>query len=107
MAELRDILYNVRITSTSGDMNRDVTGITFDSRLAQPSLVFVAIKGTQSDGHAFIEKAITAGCQIIVCESLPENMMESVTYITVKNSALGIMAGNYYGNPSKKLKLVA
>lgn len=108
MAELRDILYGVRITATSGDMNLDIPGVHFDSRQIQPGYVFVAIKGAQVDGHEFIDKAITAGAVVIVAESLPESMVETVTYITVKNSAsaLGIIVGNFYGNPSKKLKLV-
>ncbi len=108
MSELRDILYNVRITSTSGDMNQEMAGVSFDSRKVSPGFLFVASKGTQSDGHAFIEKAITAGATAIVCEVLPENIDERITYVTVKNSArsLGIICGNFYGNPSKKLKLV-
>ncbi len=108
MSELRDILYNVRITSTSGDMNLEIKGVTFDSRKVGPGFLFVASKGTQSDGHAFIEKAITAGAIAIVCEVLPENFDERITYVTVKNSArsLGIICGNFYGNPSRKLKLV-
>jgi UDP-N-acetylmuramoyl-L-alanyl-D-glutamate--2,6-diaminopimelate ligase len=98
----------VRITSTSGDMNLEIAGVTFDSRAVQPGFLFVASKGTQSDGHAFIEKAIGAGAIAIVCEVLPENTDERITYITVKNSArsLGIICGNFYGNPSKKIKLV-
>ena len=108
MAELRDILYTVRITSTSGDMNVDVKGVAFDSRKVQTGFLFVAVKGTQSDGHAFIEKSIIAGAIAIVCETLPENIDERVTYVTVKNSArsLGLICGNFYGNPSRKLKLV-
>lgn len=108
MAELRDILYTVRITSTSGDMNVDVKGVAFDSRKVQPGFLFVAVKGTQSDGHAFIEKSIIAGAIAIVCEALPENIDERVTYVTVKNSArsLGLICSNFYGNPSRKLKLV-
>jgi len=61
MAELKDILYRVHITSTSGDMNVDVKGIAFDSRKVQPGFLFIAVKGTQSDGHKFIEKAIADG----------------------------------------------
>ncbi len=108
MAELRDILYTVRITSTSGDMNVDVKGVAFDSRKVQPGFLFVAVKGTQSDGHTFIEKSIIAGAIAIVCEALPENIDERVTYVTVKNSArsLGLICSNFYGNPSRKLKLV-
>ena len=108
MAEVRDILYNVRITSTVGDMNVDVKGIAFDSRKVAPGFLFVAIKGTQSDGHTFIDKAIADGASIVVCEILPESTNHLVTYVTVKNSAtaLGIISANFAGNPSKKLKLV-
>jgi UDP-N-acetylmuramoyl-L-alanyl-D-glutamate--2,6-diaminopimelate ligase len=108
MAELRDILYNVRITSTSGDMDKDVTEIISDSRKVSPGCMFVAVKGSKVDGHDFIEKAITQGVSIVVCEKLPEATYEKVTYITVKSTtvALGIMVGNLYGNPSKKIKLV-
>ena len=108
MAEVRDILYNVRITSTVGDMNVDVKGIAFDSRKVAPVFLFVAIKGTQSDGHTFIDKAIADGASIVVCEILPESTNHLVTYVTVKNSAtaLGFICANFAGNPSKKLKLV-
>src|SRR4051812_26800907 len=108
MAELRDILYTARITSTSGDMNVEIKGVAFDSRKVQPGFLFVAVKGTQSDGHTFIEKSIIAGAVAIVCEALPENIDERVTYVTVKNSAhsLGVISSNFYGNPSRKLKLV-
>lgn len=108
MAEIRDILYNVRITSTVGDMNIDIKGIAFDSRKAEPGFLFVAIKGTHADGHTFIDKAITLGAIAIVCEQLPESTNHLVTYVTVKDTtlALGVICGNFYGNPSKKLKLV-
>jgi len=108
MAEIRDILYNVRITSTVGDMNLDVKGISFDSRKVQTGHLFVAIKGTHVDGHTFIDKAITLGAIVIVCEQLPESTNHLVTYITVKDTslALGVICANFYGNPSKKLKLV-
>jgi UDP-N-acetylmuramoyl-L-alanyl-D-glutamate--2,6-diaminopimelate ligase len=108
MAELKDILYKVHITSTSGSMNIEVKGICFDSRKVQPGFLFVAVKGTQSDGHAFIEKATTLGAIAIVAEKLPAAISENATYVTVKDSAkaLGIIASNYYGNPSVRLKLV-
>jgi UDP-N-acetylmuramoyl-L-alanyl-D-glutamate--2,6-diaminopimelate ligase len=108
MAELKDILYKVHITSTSGDMNIEVKGICFDSRKVQPGFLFVAVRGTQSDGHAFIEKAVTSGAIAIVAEKLPEAISDTITYVTVKDSskALGIIASNFYGNPSTRLKLV-
>lgn len=106
--ELKDILYKVSLTSSFGNMNEEVKGICFDSRKAQPGFLFVAVKGTLSDGHQFIPKAIDLGAHIIVCEKLPDAVNEKLTYVTVKNSAhaLGIIASNYYGNPSEKLKLV-
>lgn len=108
MADLKNILYKVSLTSSFGDMNADVKGICFDSRKVQPGFLFVAVKGTLSDGHQFIQKAIDLGASVIVCEKLPDTVKETLTYVTVKDSAaaLGIIASNYFGNPSEKLKLV-
>lgn len=108
MAELKDILYRVSITSASGDMNVDVKGVCFDSRKVQADFLFVAVKGTQSDGHEFISKAISSGALAVVCEKLPEAISDKVTYVTVKNSAsaLGVIAANFYGNPSERIKLI-
>lgn len=108
MAELKDILYKVSLTSSYGSMDKDVKGLTFDSRKVKPGFVFVAVTGTLSDGHDFISNAIETGATAIVCERLPERVNEAITYVTVKNSAqaLGVMAANFYGNPSEKLKLV-
>lgn len=107
MSELKDLLYKVSLTSTYGDMSVEVKGICFDSRKVQPGFLFVAVKGTLSDGHLFITKAIEGGAKAIVCETLPDTVAEKVTYVTVKNSAqaLGVIAANFYGNPSEKLKL--
>ncbi len=108
MAELKDILYKAHITSTSGSMNVEVLGICFDSRKVKPGSVFIAIKGLQSDGHAFIKTAASTGAVAIVCEKLPDEISDKITYVTVKDSskALGLIASNFYGNPSSKLKLV-
>lgn len=108
MAILKDILYRVSLTSTYGDMEVSVTGICFDSRKVQEGSLFIAVKGTQSDGHAFIGKAIELGATVIVCEVLPDTIQEQVVFITVKNSAqaLGIIASNYFGNASAQVKLV-
>ena len=94
MKELKDILYQVSLTSTYGNMNIAIGGICFDSRKVERGFLFVAIRGTVSDGHAFISKAIDLGATVIVCERLPESITESVTFVTVKNTAnaLGIMA---------------
>lgn len=108
MRELKDILYKVNITSASGDMGVTVKGIAFDSRQVKKEFLFVAVKGTQSDGHDFIDGAIKNGAIAIVSEKLPESLSPKVTYVTVKNSAkaLGVIAANYYDNPSSKIKLV-
>ncbi len=108
MTELKDILYKVHITSTSGDMGANVKNICFDSRKVKPGSLFVAVKGTLSDGHSFIEKAVNLGASVIVAEKLPENISNKVTYVTVKNSAhaLGVIAANFFDNPSHKIKLV-
>ncbi len=89
-------------------MTLNVKGICFDSRKAAPGSLFVAVKGSTSDGHNFIEKAIELGAIAVICEILPKGLNDSVTYVTVKNSAaaLGIIASNFYGNPSESLKLV-
>ena len=108
MAELKDILYKVHITATSGRMTVEVKGICFDSRKTKSGFLFVAVKGTQSDGHLFMEKAVDSGAIVVVAEKLPERISENVTYVTVKDSAqaLGIIAANFYRNPSHRLKLV-
>lgn len=108
MKELKDILYKVSLTSAYGDMNKEVKGICFDSRKVQPGFVFVAVKGTLSDGHQFIQKAIELGATVIVCEKMPDAANETTTYVTVRDSAhaLGIMSANFFGAPSEKLKLV-
>lgn len=108
MPELKEILYKVSLTSSSGDMSRGVKGICFDSRKAQAGFLFVAVKGTLSNGHEYISRAIDAGVTTVVCEILPDTILDNITYVTVKNSAdaLGIIASNYFGNPSEKLKLI-
>lgn len=105
---LRDILYKTSIEAVKGPTDIAISKIEFDSRLVKGGDAFVAIRGTQSDGHSFIEKAISLGAIAIVCETLPEEMKEGVTYIKVKSAsaALAHMAANYYGNPSHNLKLV-
>lgn len=107
-ALLKDILYKVSLLSLKGDTSVPVSNICFDSRAVQPDSLFVAVKGTQTDGHAYIEKAIETGASAIVCEQMPDNLKEDIVYVQVPDSAqaLGWMAANFYGNPSAKLKLV-
>ena len=105
---LRDILYKTAIQAVKGPTDVAVSKIEFDSRLVTNGDVFVAIRGTQSDGHAFIDKAIALGAVAVVCEVLPDTIADSVSYVQVKSasSALAYMSANYYGNPSASLKLV-
>tara|TARA_R110000796_G_scaffold41772_4_gene103489 strand:- start:72676 stop:74139 length:1464 start_codon:yes stop_codon:yes gene_type:complete len=108
MKSLKDILFGVSLTAVSGSTSVLVNKICFDSRLVQMDDVFIAIRGTLTDGHNYIEKAISLGAKAIVCETMPENIVNEVTYVEVDNGnkALAIMASNYYDNPSKNLKLV-
>ncbi|MGV3459994.1 MAG: UDP-N-acetylmuramoyl-L-alanyl-D-glutamate--2,6-diaminopimelate ligase [Flavobacterium sp.] len=105
---LRDILYKTAIQSVKGPTDITVNKIEFDSRNIITGDAFVAIRGTQADGHNFIQKAISLGAAAIVCETLPEEMKDGVTYVEVKNAsaALAYMAANFYGNPSPNIKLV-
>jgi UDP-N-acetylmuramoyl-L-alanyl-D-glutamate--2,6-diaminopimelate ligase len=105
---LKDILYRAGIEEVVGNTHLAVEQICFDSRKAEKLSAFVAVKGTQVDGHAFIDQVIDRGTKIIVCEVLPEALRAGVTYVKVKNSAeaLGVMASNYFDNPSSKIKLV-
>jgi len=108
MMVLKDILYKVTINAVVGSTSITVGKIEFDSRQIQTNDVFVAISGTITDGHNYIEKAITDGATAIICEVLPENLHDDITYIEVANSnqAMAYMANNFYGQPSENLKLV-
>ncbi|SHK72676.1 UDP-N-acetylmuramoylalanyl-D-glutamate--2,6-diaminopimelate ligase [Maribacter aquivivus] len=108
MMHLKDILYGVRITAVSGTTSCDIASVCFDSREVQKGDAFVAIKGTLTDGHKYIDAVVAAGARAIVCEQLPADMIDDVTYVQVENGnqALALMASNYYGTPSKNLKLV-
>ncbi|QBN20606.1 UDP-N-acetylmuramoyl-L-alanyl-D-glutamate--2,6-diaminopimelate ligase [Flavobacterium nackdongense] len=105
---LKDILYKVAIESVKGSTDIAIHTIDFDSRKIAKNDVFVAIRGTISNGHDFIETAITNGAIAVVCDTLPENLQTGITYIQVKdtNTAMAFMAANFYNNPSEKLKLV-
>jgi len=108
MKPLKDILYGVSLSAVSGSTGVIVNTICFDSRKVAKGSVFVAIKGTLTDGHKYIDKAISAGANSIVCEELPEDLINNITYVEVldANQALAVMASNFYDNPSKNLKLV-
>ena len=108
MKQLKDILYGVHLTAVSGTTSCDIASVRFDSREVKAGDAFVAIKGTLTDGHNYIDAVVVAGARAIICEQLPTNMVEGVTYVEVENGnqALALMASNYYETPSKNLKLV-
>lgn len=108
MAILRDILYKVALKEVEGNTAIEVNGIALDSREVKSNFVFVATKGIVVDGHNYIDSAIQNGAIAIVCEDLPENKNENITYLKVENStkALAVLASNFYGNPSQQIKLV-
>jgi UDP-N-acetylmuramoyl-L-alanyl-D-glutamate--2,6-diaminopimelate ligase len=108
MKLLKDILYKVTLNAVAGSTNISVNAIVFDSRKVEASMVFVAIKGTLSDGHEYINTAIEKGAIAVICEELPSTLVDGITYVAVDNtsSALAIMASNYYDVPSENLKLV-
>ncbi len=108
MAQLRDILYKVSIRSVRGEMDRSVDNLQTDSRLAGPGSLFIALRGTHVDGHAFIPQVIAAGASVIVGEEIPATLPDGITGLQVESTAAaaGIIAHNFYGQPTEKLKLV-
>ena len=108
MKLLSDILYKTRLEEIIGSTNVAISSVTFDSRKVKKDSLFIATRGTASDGHHYIELAIEAGAVAIVCEDLPETLKENVTYVKVLDSSasLGYIACNFFDNPSEKLKLV-
>jgi UDP-N-acetylmuramoyl-L-alanyl-D-glutamate--2,6-diaminopimelate ligase len=108
MANLQEILYKVSIRGIMGPRDRSIDNLQTDSRLAGPGTLFIAQKGTHTDGHQYIPAVIAAGAVAIVCENLPANLQEDITYIQVEDSAAsaGIIAHNFNGQPSERVKLV-
>lgn len=108
MKQLKDILYKVGIEAVHGATDITISKIEFDSRKIELNDVFVAIRGTLSDGHDYIEKALSLGAIAVVCEEFPSVIVNGVTYVKVKdsNEALAFLAANYYDNPSENMKLV-
>lgn len=106
--ELDILLKAVCPLQTAGDMAKDITGVNMDSRQVQPGHLFVAVKGTQTDGHAYIGKAVAQGAAAVVCETWPEQLADGVTYVRVSDSesAAGCLATAFYGNPTERLRLV-
>ena len=105
---LSDILKNVKPLTIIGDADIDISGVKIDSRQVKPGYLFVAMKGTQVDGHQFIPKAIELGAKAVLCEDLPETPVEGITYVQVESSedAVGPVATLFHGDPTSRLKLV-
>lgn len=108
MKKLADILRKVEVQKLTGKKNVRIDALSFDSRETGPGQLFVAVKGTTMDGHKFIPSAVEKGASAIVCEIMPGELSENVTYVSVNNSskALGIITSNFFDNPSGKLILI-
>ena len=108
MAVLKDILYKVHLRSVHGSTALEVSDLQIDSRFVKPGTCFIAIKGAAVDGHAFISNAIEQGAIAVICEELPQQLNDAVTYIQVANSAeaAGFMANQFFGNVTEQMKVV-
>ncbi|MEN5436101.1 UDP-N-acetylmuramoyl-L-alanyl-D-glutamate--2,6-diaminopimelate ligase [Sphingobacterium faecium] len=108
MKNLKSILHAIPVQEVVGQLDVEVVSLCFDSRQVVFGSLFIAVRGVHTDGHLFIEKAIAFGARAVIVEELPTETLDSVVYIVVADSALalGIVASNFYDNPSKKLKLV-
>lgn len=108
MRNLKDLLYKVSLELVIGPTDISVERVHFDSREIKEGDVFVALKGSAVDGHQFIEKAVASGARAVILEDLPDYQSDNVTYVQVNHAhkALALIGANYYGNPSKDLKLV-
>ena len=106
--KLSELLKNVNPQAIVGDAGIDVTGVKIDSRQVSSGCLFVAVRGTQVDGHQFISKAVEQGAKAVMCESLPDSLADGVTYVQVTSTedAVGPVATQFYGDPTSKLKLV-
>ena len=108
MAVLADLLKNVKVIGINGNPDVEINGMELDSRQVKPGGLFFAVKGTVTDGHKFIPKALENGAVAVVCEDLPETMPEGVTFVKLENTehAVGQIATDFYGDPTSKMKLV-
>lgn len=106
--KLRELFRDLSPRNVVGDMEMDVCGIQIDSRLIKSHELFIALRGTLSDGHAYVDKAIENGATAILVDTLPENLQDGITYITVENTELlvGVLATRFNGEPTKRLQLV-
>lgn len=106
--KLTTLTINLNIIEIAGSTCKDIKGVNIDSRKIEQDHLFIAVRGTQADGHNYIDKAIESGATAIVCEEIPEKRNADITYIKVENSeqAVGSIATSFYGDPTSKMKLV-
>jgi UDP-N-acetylmuramoyl-L-alanyl-D-glutamate--2,6-diaminopimelate ligase len=105
---IKEFLEVLDIKQTIGDIDKTFESIIFDSRKVESNCIFVAVKGTQSDGHQYIESSVEKGASIVLCEHLPEKLNKTCLYLQVEDSsyALGVLSHQYFGKPSENLKLI-
>ena len=106
--KLNELLKAIQPVEVAGSTDIEITGVNIDSRLVEGGHLFMAMRGTQTDGHTYIPSAITKGAVAILCEEMPEQKEADITYILVKDceDAVGKIATTFYGNPTSKLELV-
>lgn len=106
--KLEELLKHIQVSEIVGNQQVEITGVNMDSRLVQSGHLFIAVKGTQADGHSYISKAIEKGAVAILCETIPSERLKEVTYICVQDSedAVGKVATAFYDDPTSKLELV-
>jgi UDP-N-acetylmuramoyl-L-alanyl-D-glutamate--2,6-diaminopimelate ligase len=105
---LNELLKRIRTTKVVGSTDVEIDDVNIDSRSIAVGHMFIAIKGTVTDGHKYIEKAVAQGAAAVVCEDMPESLAEGVTYVQVPSTieVAGVLATTFQNNPSEKLKLV-
>ncbi|MCF8358552.1 MAG: UDP-N-acetylmuramoyl-L-alanyl-D-glutamate--2,6-diaminopimelate ligase [Prolixibacteraceae bacterium] len=108
MIKLSEIVEKEEVVKVIGTEDCSISGLAFDSREVEPGFAFIAVKGTQTNGHKYIDNAINKGAIAVVCETLPKNIYPEITWVQVNDSAkiLGIMASKFYGEPSAKMRLI-
>ncbi len=106
--DLASLIKNTSPLQVKGDTAKDVAGLEIDSRLVGPGSAFIAMPGTQVDGHNYISKAIEQGASVIICQTMPEALCEGVTYVQYEDTTavVGPLATHFFGDPTKRLKLV-
>ena len=106
--KLQQLIQDCEPQKVVGSIDKEVKGIEIDSRRIQKGAMFVAMRGTQVDGHTFIGKAIELGASVVVCEKLPETTQEDVTYLVYPNTedVVGTLATHYFGDPTQRMHLI-